>query len=141
MHNSVQTASIGTHKLDGSPFVLFAQEIERLTSKADTPDAQQIPVPRVKSASRCRFLITSPIWWLPAGLILAPTGTVPSFQPSAIGNQRTSRNTSHFKPGLKLVCAARIGQTSIQVLRMWPQYHDNGATSCNNYLARLPLIK
>lgn len=52
MQNSVYNASAGTHKLHASPYLFYlVQEIEKLTAnKADTPDAQQFPVPHKKLA-------------------------------------------------------------------------------------------
>lgn len=54
MQNSVHNASAGTHELLVSPYFYLVPEIEKLTTnKADTPDAQQFPVPRGKLPSRC----------------------------------------------------------------------------------------
>lgn len=54
--------------------IYLVQETEEVTAnKADTPDAQQFPVPHRKSASRCWLQTASPTERLPAGLLLAGT--------------------------------------------------------------------
>lgn len=55
MQNSAHTASVGTHEpVVSLPLFYLLQEIEKLTrNKADTPDAQQFPVPQGEPAFRC----------------------------------------------------------------------------------------